>query len=724
VAELAELERALVNADAAGDVEAAKVLATEIKKVRAPQRSMGEELGRQVGLTGRAAVKGVLGIPAMVGDALFGLVGQPGRTSAALDRVLNNVFPAPENATERVVQDVTGSMAGMGSVAQLAKYASPMSAPLSAVSQTGKTVQWNQVPSSVMENIGASLFGNLPAQTASTVAASGAAGVTRESGGGPGAQLMAGLTAGVAAPMALQSASNIGAKGITARSLQKSEQTPFAQEGERLANTTGIDLTPGARTGNRMVTALENTARQYGPTADRVQDIDIKIANQAINRVTFIADKISTKQGDPETLGNQILGTVQSAARKLADRRETVANRDYSMVREIAGDGKVIRLNNFSRELQKIIDDFSGVAGDDAEKVVNKARATLSKITGTVQPGTPARTLETPTGRPIKLFGTPSVSGTLDNTIDEAMRTRSFYGKAARGGANVFEGIASDLQRRLSARLFGAINNDFDDAANTVQGNLKQVLQQANQNYKAASQSIEFLEKSALGKLVGDDLVDAAMSGTRMNTTSGEQIMQRIAGMHPSVRRNSIDIIRKWNPELAQDMRAQMLRDALDQAAAIPPSTKGASQIPISFNRFLSALGSEKVGFEKNLQSYGFTASEIKDIRDVAAAILRQGDRTGTNFSGTEVMRQNMEISQAIGDATKASLTGGFSSIASNAVGRAITLAGKRVGMNRIVDAMATSEGRAALKTLTKPSASPQAILTAFAVIEPDQPKQ
>jgi hypothetical protein len=53
-----------------------------------PQRSMGEDLGRQVGLTARAGIKGVLGLPAMVGDALFGLAGQPGRTSSALDSLL------------------------------------------------------------------------------------------------------------------------------------------------------------------------------------------------------------------------------------------------------------------------------------------------------------------------------------------------------------------------------------------------------------------------------------------------------------------------------------------------------------------------------------------------------------------------------------------------------------------------------------------------------------
>jgi len=674
------------------------------------ERSFAEDVGRQVGLSLRAPAKAALslgGLGTMVGDAIFGLAGQPGRTSQGLDNLLNKVFPSPETPTERVSQDVAGSLAGMAGMAS-----------------AGQLIGRAAVSGSVTDTVARALYSNLPAQTLSTAAASGASGITRESGGGPGSQLAAGLIAGVGAPMAAQAAVNMGPQAVLKRSMERSAATPFAREGERLAQDTGIELTPGARTGNRFMTAMENTARQYSPTADRVQDVDIKIANQAIARVNTLADQISKNKGDPETLGNRIMGTVQAAARKLDDMRRSVADRDYAAVRDIAGDGKVIRLQSFADELGKIIDDYSNVAGSDAQKVVAQARAALGRITGVIEQGTPTRTIQTPAGNGIRLYGSPTVSGTLDNTIDEALKTRSFYGQASRGGANVFEDIAPNLQRRLSSRLFRAINEDFDNAADTLNGPLKQALSQANSNYKRASQSIEFLEKSALGKMVGDDLVDAAMTGTKVNTTSGEQIMQRISGMHPSVRRNSIDIISKWNPQLAQDIRAQVLRDALDQAAAIPPSAKGSSQVPISFNRFITALGSQKVSFDKNLESYGFTPKEIKDIRDTASAMLRQGDRTGTNFSNTEVMRQNMEVSQAMGDTVRAGVTGGFSALATGAIGRAVTLAGKRIGMNRIVDAMASDEGRKALRTLSSPKASPQAVLAAFATIDPEQKPQ
>jgi hypothetical protein len=516
--------------------------------------------------------------------------------------------------------------------------------------------------------------------------------------------------------MALQGLSQLGPNATLARSLKKSEQTPFAQEGERLANETGIELTPGARTGNRFMTSMENTARRYAPTADRVQDIDVKIANQAIDRVNTLADKITKNVADPEQLGEQVRTTIQNAARQLDNIRTQVGNKDYGLARQIAGDGKVVRLQGFADELSSIIDDYANVAGADAQKVVAQAKAALNRITGVVEKGVPDRVIAAPKGN-IKLYGTKEVTGTLDNTLDEALKTRSFYGKAARGSANVFEDIAPDLQRSLASRLFGAINRDFDTAVENVDGRLREVLSIANNNYKKASQSIEFLEKSALGKLIGDDLVDG-LSGKTTNTTSGEQIMQRISGMHPSVRRNAVELIGRWNPDLPKTVRSQFLRDALDQGMALPPSTKGASQVPLSFNRFLSALGSEKVGFQKNLESYGFTPNEILDIRNTAAAMLRQGDRTGTNFSNTEVMRQNMEVAEGIGDAVMSATTGGFSGLVRNAAGKAMTLAGKRIGMNKIADAMASAQGRQALKTLSAPKASPQAIIAAFETVE------
>lgn len=650
------------------------------------QRGLGTELVRQVGLTARAGIEGLTAIPNMAGDAL-GL-----GSSAAVRQGLTKIgLPVPENPTERIAQDVAGSIAGVGGVAKVAQAVSP-AGPI------GKAIASN-------------LTQNLGTQTGASAAASGAAGTTREAGGGPGSQLAAGLLAGVGAPVAAQAVRQ-AVPNLLAKSAIRSAETPFAKEGARLRSETGIELTTGQETGNKMILGLENTARQYGPLADRVQDIDVKIANQAIRRVENIANIISKTKTDTASLGTKIEDTVKSAATQIDNLRETRAGIDYGKVREIAGDKPVITLKNFSDELRSLIDEYKNVVGADAQKVTAQAQAALSRITGVVAPAKPAGQIVAPSGAALTP-GAPAQTGTISNNISEAMRSRRYYGKAARGSANVFEDIAPDMNRALGARLFRAINQDFDDAAANSGGALRQALDTANGNFKKATQSLEFLEKSTLGKLVGDDVVDAALSGAKMSTTAGETVIARLASAAPSSRKAAIDILNTWNPELAKDVRANVLREALDKAMSIPPSAKGASQVPLSFNRFITALQGEKTSFERQLQSYGFQQNEIKDIRDTVAAMMRAGDRTGYNASGTNVQAQNMEVASAVG----AGLMGNLKTAAT----KGLAISGKFVGLSQIVRAMETPAGRQALRTISSPKASPQAVASAFASVEEQQ---
>lgn len=647
------------------------------------QRDLGTDLVRQVGLTARAGIEGVAALPNMVGDAL-GL-----RSTEAVRQGLTRIgLPEPENATERVSQDVAGALAGMGGVAKVAQAASPSGPVGQAVART--------------------LHEALGMQSAATGAAAGAAGTTREMGGGPGSQLAAGLAAGVAAPYAAQRVAQAPANFLAQR-VRRAEQTPFAQEGARLREATGIDLSPGQSTGSKLVLGLENTARQFGPTADRVQDIDARIAKQAIARIEGLADRMSTRNADPETLGGAIQTTVTNAARHIDNLRDKSAATDYGRVRELAGDQPVIKLQNFADELRKMIDEYQNVAGADAQKITAQARAALARVTGQVTPQAAPGAIVNQAGQPL-VQGAPAVTGTIPNTIGEAMKSRSFYGKASRGAANVFEDIAPNLNRTIGARLFRAVNDDFDDAAANANGELRAALDNANRNYRRHTQSLEYLQKSALGKLVGEDIADAAFSGASLNTTAGETVVQRLATAAPSTRKAAVDILERWNPDVAKDLRANVLRQALDKAMSIPPSQRGASQVPISFNRFISALQGDKASFDKQLQSYGFRNEDIADIKDTVAAMLRAGDRTGYNASGTHVQSQNMEIASAVG----AGMMGNVKAAAT----KALTIAGKQIGLNQIASAMETPAGREAIRTLSAPKASPQAVAAAFATVE------
>jgi len=182
------------------------------------QRSVAQDLARQLGLTSRAA------LPAMTGAAMGGMVGGPpgaaigalgvGLGTMAVDPLVSlfnratgyNVptasqgfeniatqmgLPAPATPTERVVSDIVragtstvGSARGAGVVAQNLAASNLMRGQAAGV------------PSEVFN-----LLSRYPAQQAAAAGAAGAAGGTlRESGASPGAQMGGAMLAGMVAP--------------------------------------------------------------------------------------------------------------------------------------------------------------------------------------------------------------------------------------------------------------------------------------------------------------------------------------------------------------------------------------------------------------------------------------------------------------------------------------------------------------------------------------------
>ena len=142
--------------------------------------SVASQVGRQLGLTARAGIKGLTAIPAMVGDAL-GM-----DSSGAVDRAMGMIgIPKPESPTERVAGDVASALAGTGGMAGAGQALMRTASPIAS-------------------NVGNFLQQSLGSQALASAGGAGGAGMAREGGAGPGGQLAAGL-AGAIAPGAIQS---------------------------------------------------------------------------------------------------------------------------------------------------------------------------------------------------------------------------------------------------------------------------------------------------------------------------------------------------------------------------------------------------------------------------------------------------------------------------------------------------------------------------------------
>ncbi len=191
-----DLYKSLAAADAAGDTQAAQILADYIRILEGVQTapaapSMTEQLGRQMGLATRPMAQAVMSaggmLPLVVDPAVnfFNLAAGTNvpTMSQAMPRTLTAMgFPEPATATERVVQDMSTAGYGVSGAANLAQRAMP-----AATSQTAQEF---------LKMIAT----NPQAQASAATAATAAGGMLREGGAGPTAQIGGALLAGMVAP--------------------------------------------------------------------------------------------------------------------------------------------------------------------------------------------------------------------------------------------------------------------------------------------------------------------------------------------------------------------------------------------------------------------------------------------------------------------------------------------------------------------------------------------
>ncbi|MHB9838527.1 hypothetical protein Q8F57_027235 [Paraburkholderia terrae] len=399
---------------------------------------------------------------------------------------------------------------------------------------------------------------------------------------------------------------------------------PPQSEAARASESSGIPLTIGQETGSSTLQFLENRLRELFPSKGTANADEARQVAAGVRRVNELADQLSTHNiADPEAIGNRLRGAYNDAVGKIATARDTNASSDYGKVRALAGTKPVIKYQNVTDELSKIIEENKNVPAGDSKKIASQARTLLDQLTETpaAQSSSP---IVLPSGQPARI-APPPVAGPTTAAVSDAMKTRSAWGKAARRTGNIFSDIDPNANQMLARRLFGAINKDFD-AASTDNTPIAKALKDANQNYSKASKSIEFIEQSALGKLLGKDVTDAAYSGETFSTKAPEAIAKRYLSMEPSQAAQVTSILREHAPQVLQDAKSFVLRNGLEQAANTAPGASG-----ISFSKFRREI--DKV--QPKLEEMGFSAKEIKDIKDVTDTMSRAGDRTGANPSGT-----------------------------------------------------------------------------------------
>ena len=216
------------------------------------------DLGRQIGLTARAGITGIAGLPLMFGEGLNALLNQiagrevfPSPTRATQQLMTQAGLPEPQTATERVVQDVAAGMAGVGGTAAMLRPLGQMAAPLT-------------------ERVGM--------QTAGAIGASGAAGLGREEGAGPLGQLGLAALGGTIAPGTMATAASRGGRAVV------ESVRPFTEAGrEVIAGNVLRQLAAKPEAAIARAAQYEPTIPGYQPTtAQAARDVGLISAETPI----------------------------------------------------------------------------------------------------------------------------------------------------------------------------------------------------------------------------------------------------------------------------------------------------------------------------------------------------------------------------------------------------------------------------------------------------------
>ena len=418
---------------------------------------------------------------------------------------------------------------------------------------------------------------------------------------------------------------SVGQAGVLQRVATGSPAS--VRKGQTVADVTGINLSPGQRSGGKAVTMAENVARGSVWTRDAMFQGDQVRARQMINAINRTAKQASPGPVSADGFAKSLQGTVKNMTGDLAKRRSEFGRQAYGAVERAAGGQKIVQTRATLDEIAKVVDEFGSVQGADAAAVAKQAEAFFNKLSGdgAITPGLAVRQLQT-------------------------------WEQAARTGQGLFEGVQDrTTAKTLAGRLSRALMQDMDDTANATGGTLGHSLRAANKGWREYSGQIDALEASALGRIVGEDFADD-VAGVAFNRIAPEKVWQRMDSLTPSELETVKSYIVKNNPDMWGQYQRLTLEMARDAAKAQAPSM-GARPLGINPSAFVKSLegssGKQAVNQQARLRVI-FGDSPLADqVNMLTEADRRMADFTGYNGSGTGGATELMQAPGLLGKVTQ-----------------------------------------------------------------------
>ena len=661
------------------------------------QPGMLDQIGRQLGLTARYGMEGAANLAGMVSDPFSQFMGATPLGQLATQGADAMGLPSPQGGLEEGVGNASKALVG-----------------------SGITMGAGSVPA-IAERTGAVIQAALPAATAraapivsklseqplmqalSTITGAGAQEVAKASGVGEGGQLAAGIAGGLLPAGGSTLVETLNPSNATARLVnafaKKANAGPLAKEGEAVAQKTGIEFTPAQVNADPSMTMAENMARQSIFSRSTVAEGDRKRVGQLVTHLEKTLDGISKSGASPDIAGKQVQNAAKNVIKRIEDTRHKVASEDFGKVDRLVAGAPTVKAKSFDSTLASLIEENSVAPKGSGQRAIADALTDLrgshlrpsgghghgapkpnEGVTRAPRAAEPSLILG-PNGKPA--FVTPGETGPQLRSLrmSDLLKTRRYLSQVAGGAATLAGATDKPMQKRAAAMLLKALDDDIENSAGEIGGEVGAALSKANKNYKAFSDQLEAVEKSPLRSILGEDLAGAVETGS-FNTVAPEKVMAKLSGMTPTELGITRKLLERDNPEAWATFKRGYLESAIEKAKEMP-SSMGVNTPIMRPNAFV-----KNVGDQKKLEAI-YSPAEVSEINAAVNASRRLGDSTGYNFSGTA------PANEALGFMNKVA-AGGLKGIAQ--------VAGMALGTKKLAKLMNDNKGRAALMEITRVS--------------------
>lgn len=343
------------------------------------------------------------------------------------------------------------------------------------------------------------------------------------------------LHAGVEAIDALRP-HNIIARYLTNRYAEGANRAAARGEpplAEQAAVVGPAGLTPGQETGSKGLLTVEGMLRRNPATADILERMDRGQLQAGKDTLFAFLDKLHQGATDPVSVGVDAKNAFDKYLTGITDARRIQAKTDFGFIDTLVGRAPVIAPSNTLAAI---------------EEEMRRAQTPGS--------GSAAAAI----GRDLGKMHDDLAGGRLSG--QQFQNLLSQYGDAAAGKGSVFQNIDSASNRRISGRLFGALQQDLDTAAQNpnIPGDVARALTKARDNYRANTAPLDELRQSAVGHLLGDSQRSLAPEDVAAS-------LARQPGTHLAA---SLGILERADPAFSGLVQRHLVEDAFNRAQ--PPA--------------------------------------------------------------------------------------------------------------------------------------------------------